>query len=387
MRNHVALIAFLGLTMSVAGCADPGGDDEHEVVSSASQAVTETCVTIQRGSLGDVADARLRADAPDTNYGARDTFVTGNQHTDRLALVRYDLSPIPAGNVITSATATLSEVSNQGASTVNVHRATAAWDESTVTLNSFGNAYNPAVETSFSNGGAGHTGDVSFDLTALVQGWYDGSMANHGIAMSATTNSTWSASERAAASERPSIEVCYGPPPVQPVYTNLGLIGGQSGSAGTRLCPNNQGITSLGNVTASWYEVGSVSPSCGTMTQNGPDMSIDPGATLASYGSNQTGGQWGSGQVTCPAGTIATGVTVRHDFVYIYGFQLRCHTLDAAGNATGALQTSSFVGQGGLGTQTTADCPAGNVLAGMNMWDTLYGFYGVQPICATAIGL
>jgi hypothetical protein len=179
---------------------------------------------------------------------------------------------------------------------------------------------------------------------------------------------------------------CGGPCGV-PCYTHLGLIGGTTGATGTRTCPANQGLTSLGTVTASWYEVGSVSPSCGTMTQNGGSMTIGAGAALASYGSNQTGPNWPSGQVTCPAGTIATGLLARHDFVYIYGFQLRCHTLDASGNATGALQTSSFVGQGGLGTQTVADCPAGDVLVGLDMWDTLYGFYGVRPICGTAIGL
>jgi hypothetical protein len=27
------------------------------------------------------------------------------------------------------------------------------------------------------------------------------------------------------------------------------------------------------------------------------------------------------------------------------------------------------------------------VLVGLDMWDTLYGFYGVRPICGTAIGL
>lgn len=170
-------------------------------------------------------------------------------------------------------------------------------------------------------------------------------------------------------------------------YTRLGLIGGTTGGTGTLICPANQGLTSLGTVTASWYEVGSVSPSCGTMTKNGGAMDIGAGAALGSFGSNQTGGQWGSGQVTCPANTVATGVLVRHDFVYVYGFQLRCSALDASGNATGALQTSGFVGQGGLGTQTVADCAAGDVLVGLDMWDTLYGFYGVRPVCATALGL
>lgn len=389
MRIHGVIMGLLALTVSVSGCAVQTGDERgeaqnaEETVEEVSQALAPTCVTIQRGAAGDIADAKVRSEFPNANFGALETFVTGDQFSQRYALLRYDLSSIPAGNVITSATATLTEVSNLGASTVDVHRVTAPWSEGSVTANSFASSFDPAVAASFSNGGAGHTGAISFDLTSLAQGWYSGSIANHGVAMMAPTNSTWASSEATSPSARPSLTVCYAPPP----YQAQGLIGGTTGATGTRACPANQGITSLGTVNASWYEVGSVSPSCGLMTENGSNMDITAGASLGSYGSNQTGPNWGAGNVSCPSGTIATGLFTRHDFVYIYGFQLRCSTLDSNGFANGPLQTSAFVGQGGLGTTTVTDCPAGYVLSGLNMWDTLYGFYGVQPLCSPAIGL
>ena len=95
MRNHGVIMGLLGLAMSVTGCADPGGDDAQDPVGAASQAAT-TCVTIRRGTLGDVTDARLRADSPDTNFGARDTWVTGAEFTERLALVQLGVAPTRA---------------------------------------------------------------------------------------------------------------------------------------------------------------------------------------------------------------------------------------------------------------------------------------------------
>jgi alpha-tubulin suppressor-like RCC1 family protein len=182
-----------------------------EPVGEAPSAIGPTCVTIQRGGAGRVADTKLRADQPTTALGAQDTVVTGDQSTQRVTLLRFDLSPIPAGMTIDSATVTLSEISNLGPGAIDVHRVAALWDEGTATWNSFQNAYDPAVIGSFSNGGAGHQGPVSFDLTPLAKSWYAGA-PSWGVALIAPTNSTWASSESATASQRPSLTVCYSPP-------------------------------------------------------------------------------------------------------------------------------------------------------------------------------
>jgi hypothetical protein len=172
---------------------------------------TPVCTTIRRGGAGNVADTKLRADQPNTNFGALNTFVTGDRVTGRTDLLQFDLTSIPAGKTITSATVTMTEILNSGPSTIAVHQATSAWSESTVTWNSFGNGFASAVETSFSNGGAGYTGPVSFDIAPLVQAWTSGAVTNNGVVLNATTNSTWSSSEEAVAAHRPSIDVCYLP--------------------------------------------------------------------------------------------------------------------------------------------------------------------------------
>lgn len=198
------------MAMIAAACAGaPEAPPEREgAPGAATEALSQTCVTIQRtGSAGQVADTKLRSDEPTTNAGARTTFVTGNAAT-RTCLVQFDLSSIPANATIDSATVTLWDWINLGSGAVDAHRVTAAWSEGTVTWNSFQNAYDPAIAASFSNGSAGSA--VSFDLTTLVQSWYAGA-PNNGIALTSTADTTWRSSEWTTVSERPSIRVCYTP--------------------------------------------------------------------------------------------------------------------------------------------------------------------------------
>jgi alpha-tubulin suppressor-like RCC1 family protein len=214
----LGLLAASAVVLPGCGVEATGPDavSPGEALGAASQASSATCVTIVRGGPGGVSDTRLRQDTPTTAYGAVNTIVTGNQSTNRVTLIGFDLSPIPSGATITSADVTLDEVLNQGPSTISVHAATAAWSEATATWNSFNSAYSAATYASFSNGGAGHTGAVSFSIASLVQGWIDGAV-NDGIALLAPTNSTWSSSEATSAVQRPSLAVCYvapaGPPP------------------------------------------------------------------------------------------------------------------------------------------------------------------------------
>jgi len=106
-----------GLFLAVAVGA--GCDAAPERVAEAPAASQPTCVTIQRGAGGEVADAKLRSDQPDTSSGASDTFVTGDQFAQRIALLSFGLAPIPMGATIQSATVTLHEVQNLGPSTID----------------------------------------------------------------------------------------------------------------------------------------------------------------------------------------------------------------------------------------------------------------------------
>jgi Putative metal-binding motif len=226
--KNITLLVTLGLLSApgalVAGCIgetsnDPDGarqtqGEPDQKIAKAAQAVkSSTCITLQRGGPGGIVDTKLLSSAPSTNYGAHPTLVTGNQLIQRVSLLAFDLGPIPPNATITSADLTLNEVSNKGASTVTVREVTAPWTEATATWSSFNSAYDATIIASFSNGGAGYTGPVSFSVTTLVQAWVNGA-ANNGLALlppqsGIWPSSEWSSSDAPLASQRPSLAVCY----------------------------------------------------------------------------------------------------------------------------------------------------------------------------------
>ncbi len=123
---------------------------------------------------------------------------------DLLGTTAFD---IPPGAVFESATFYV-DVSNAPNQTVNVHRITAPWDENTVTWNSFGGSYDPAVVGSFVSDGIGWH---SVDVTALVQDWLDGTYENYGLLLEqGTTDFTqFLSSECSIVDFRPMLEICY----------------------------------------------------------------------------------------------------------------------------------------------------------------------------------
>ena len=92
--------------------------------------------------------------------------------------------------------------------TVNAHRITADWDESSVTWNSFSNAFDPSVEGSFLPNAAGFR---SANVTALVQGWINGDYPNFGllIEQGASEFNVYASSERLNQSVRPTLSLYY----------------------------------------------------------------------------------------------------------------------------------------------------------------------------------
>ena len=80
------------------------------------------------------------------------------------------------GNV-TSATLILFAWASDGPAEVRVHRVTDAWEEATVTWDSFADSYDMGVEGAFTSGYGWH----AIDVTSLVEAWMDGTYPNHGF--------------------------------------------------------------------------------------------------------------------------------------------------------------------------------------------------------------
>ncbi|CAN91052.1 putative exported sugar-binding protein with thrombospondin-like C-terminal domain [Sorangium cellulosum So ce56] len=167
------------------------------------------CVVVQRGTYGSVQDAHIQPGVSwpygDYPYVVMNTFPEGVQ----LGVLAFDLSFIPAGSDVESATLSLSHTWKASASTIELHRVNGPWQESTVHAGNFP-GYNPAVEASITTvAQAGAV--VTANVAALVQSWVDGS-PNHGVALHDVNGRTdIRSSEQTNIASRPKLEVCYTP--------------------------------------------------------------------------------------------------------------------------------------------------------------------------------
>lgn len=130
-----------------------------------------------------------------------------NQETPVDNFGEQALINLPAGTVIESATFSINVYEPSG-QTINVHRVTAPWVENTVTWNSLGGSYDPAIIGSFVADG---TGRRFVDVKSLVQGWVDGLYPDYGILLEqgATTYTVLSSSEWVVVGDRPRLDICY----------------------------------------------------------------------------------------------------------------------------------------------------------------------------------
>jgi hypothetical protein len=241
--NGVAWAALLASAAGgVLGCHAQGGPEDD--VGTATSAVQSTCVVVQRGTAGAVADTQLANGDPtrlNKNYGTSESSNSGTVPQgggDREALFRFDTSGVvPPGAAITSATVTLS-VTTAAAATVNAHRITSAWGETTVTWNSFAGAFDPAAFVSFGNGGTNFTGNVSFDVTAAAQGWVNTPAQNFGFLLEqgSTPNTRYWTSEYFIPANRPKLNICYATPTCTDGIQDQGELGVDCGGPCAKEC-------------------------------------------------------------------------------------------------------------------------------------------------------
>ncbi len=175
------------------------------------QSCESRCVTIAASG-----DALIRQSEPAKNFGASQALTTSSGAAGiRHALVRFDLSGVPEGADIVSASLVLHGLLYSGGS--NVHPVVTPWDQATVTWLAMTAApLLPAVAALPSiNGG----GVASADVRATVQDWIDGAIPNDGLLLERDATAgqiVYASSETPSASLRPQLNVCYefcAPPP------------------------------------------------------------------------------------------------------------------------------------------------------------------------------
>ncbi len=168
---------------------------------------------------GSVRDTYLASDEPERSFGADVELLVGTPpgtEATRRALVRFDLSGIPAGATVLTARVGFRNESRTGPATINVHRVTKDWDEASETWSSFGEeGFDPTPIASARNTTAITLGtkQIWFDVTGLVGDWMSGKVADQGLLLSSQDpeQTQLLSSEIGRGGDRPWMHVCFLP--------------------------------------------------------------------------------------------------------------------------------------------------------------------------------
>lgn len=176
---------------------------------------------VRRESLtpGAIRDTYIASDEPERNFGDAVGLFMGTppgSEASRHALLRFDLSGLPAGATILTARVGMHQETTSGPGVLSVHQILRDWDERRETWDSFGLAgFDPQPLLTFSNATAvvSSTEEVWFDLTGLVERWASGDAENDGILLSESGGAETQllSSEIGRVGDRPWMSICYVP--------------------------------------------------------------------------------------------------------------------------------------------------------------------------------
>ncbi len=249
IRLKLATAGLLAASIAAACAVDTETGDDLDFVEDKAQELTPVTATFQQGSASysGMIDATLKQGAATTNSGAATSCeVDGDDGSgvDKSCLLKWNLSGIPAGSTIQSATVTL-RVTNATGNTYNLFPVKKSWNESEATWN------RATASVNWSTAGAlgstdrgasagsitGSTGSkvVTLNATgvAAVQGWLDGS-TNGGLIVAnatATDGIDFASSEHSTVSYRPLLRVTYLPPGGSGTGGSPGTGGSSSGGS------------------------------------------------------------------------------------------------------------------------------------------------------------
>ncbi|QDT73371.1 Beta-L-arabinobiosidase precursor [Lacipirellula limnantheis] len=180
-------------------------------------------------SLTATADAYIDNGNATTNYGASASLLVDGKPDDA-ALLKWNLTSIPAGSTLQSATFTIN-VTNASVNTYEIYELKRTWTESQTTWkksNSSTNWQSAGAQGSLDRGStvlgtvtASATGVRTVTLNAaglsVVQGWINNPATNNGFIIQdyANTNTddlAFSSKEATSAANRPQLSVVYTPP-------------------------------------------------------------------------------------------------------------------------------------------------------------------------------
>ncbi len=181
------------------------------ILASACFAFVATVASAQ--SAPPVADTYSFNAEPAQNFGAQPILVV---QPGANSYIRFNLSSVPAGVTVNKATLRLYLDAITGNGSFEVYQLGNSWGESTL---SYSNA--PSMGASATGGHpialttSADNQFVLIDITSLVQGWIEGSIANNGLALSTSSGDagfSFDSKESVYTSHQPELEIVLNGP-------------------------------------------------------------------------------------------------------------------------------------------------------------------------------
>ena len=255
-----------------------------------------SCIAFAQ-SAPPTADTFSNSGARNQNYGAQTALVVQQGASSYL---KFNLGTLPSGVTINKATLRLYVDVVDANGSFDVYRLNNSWNEGTLTYNnapSLGTSATGGHPVSITNSSLNQF--VVIDITALVQGWANGSIANDGVALALTTSGgafAFDSKESIYTSHQPELEIALNGPagPQGPV--------GQQGPTGLTGPAGPTGATGAQGSQGPAGPIGATGPQ-GPLGPIGPQGSQGTPGPIGATGPQGPIGLTGPTGATGPAGT------------------------------------------------------------------------------------
>ena len=219
--------------------------------------------TLDTVNLNPTQDTWLNAGDTNGNFGTSTSLTIdrdGGGLGNGRALLQFDISSVPIGATINSATLTLNATANGSAFHIRVYEVTEAWDEGNqsaggtdtaswddrqdgTSWSMTGGTVDPTIIDTVDTAA---TGLHNWDITSLVQAWYTGTSTNNGLMLaspdSGSTTVTYDSREGGVS---PVLSINYTPGPEWSITGDSSLNEGQSASYTISLTGNQDATVDL----------------------------------------------------------------------------------------------------------------------------------------------
>ena len=182
-RALLACALLLSLSGLIVGCSGVRGSTGSEAGGLAPTVAT----------LTSVADTSIYSAAPAGNYGTLIRLYCGNYPDGKIrrALIRFDLSRIPATATVNRATLSLYlDAVYKGSDNYRVHRATQAWGELKATWANANGIASPSASATKTISPSMQGQPVTFTVTSLAQDWVKTPKGNYGLVLRGSEGAT-----------------------------------------------------------------------------------------------------------------------------------------------------------------------------------------------------